>query len=145
MDGSVSPVISVTVPQTEEKTQISLTAKSNRRRPRLHVSRRAAIALGLVAIVVAAVVAVAVSGAFGGGSGTSGGGTADNGFATSLATVTRRSLSSQTQVSATLGYADPSTVVVPAGTTPQDLAQAQQSAARRPGATADGAGDAGDR
>ncbi len=43
--------------------------------------------------------------------------------------MTRRTLSSQTQVSATLGYADQSTVVVPAGTMPQDLAQAEQAAA----------------
>jgi len=39
----------------------------------------------------------------------------------------RRSLSSQTQVSATLGYADPSTIVAPAGTAPSAVQQAQQS------------------
>src|SRR5260221_3436922 len=113
--------------QTEEKTLISPAPDGGRRRVR--VSRRAAIGLGAVAIVVAAVVAVVASGPFGGGNAPSGGGTVDNGLATSLATVMRRSLSSQTQVSATLGYADPSTVMLPSGTMPQDLAQAQQAAA----------------
>jgi multidrug resistance efflux pump len=72
---------------------------------------------------------VFAGGAFGGGggSGGSGGGAVDNSSATSLATITRRSLSSQTQVSATLGYADPSTIVAPAGTAPSDLSQAKQA------------------
>src|SRR5919109_4018061 len=72
------------------------------RRWRLGWRRRwllAAIALLLVA---AAAVAVAVTDPFSGGSG---GGVSDNGSATSLATVERRSLSSQTQVDGTLGYA----------------------------------------
>ena len=68
------------------------------------------------------------SGAFGGGNATAGAGQTDNAFSTSLATVTRRSLTSQTQVSATLGYAAATSVVVPAGTTPQVLAQATQAA-----------------
>ena len=72
---------------------------------------------------------VLASGVFGGGTASSGGRTPDHGFATSLATVMRRSLSSQMQVSATLGYAHPSTVVVPAGTLPQDLAQERQAVA----------------
>jgi multidrug resistance efflux pump len=84
--------------------------------------------LGVGAAVVVAVVAVFAGGAFGGGgSGGSGGGAVDNSSATSLATITRRSLSSQTQVSATLGYADPSTIVAPAGTAPSDLSQAKQA------------------
>src|ERR671935_756527 len=72
------------------------------RRWRLRWRRRwlfAAIALLLVA---AAAVAVAVTDPFAGGSG---GGVSDNGSATSLATVERRSLSSQTQMDGTLGYA----------------------------------------
>ena len=119
----------VDLSQTDEKTLISLAPEGGRRRSRMQVSRRAAIVLGAVALVVAAVVVVVASGAFGGGNAPSGGETVDNGLATSLATVSRRSLSSQTQVSATLGYADPSTVVVPSGTMPQDLGQAQQAAA----------------
>ena len=95
----------------------------------MRVSRRAPIVLGAGTLVAAAVVVVVATGAFGGGNAPSGGGTADNPFATSLATVRRRSLSSQTQVSATLGFADPSTVVMPSGTMPQDLAQTQQAAA----------------
>ncbi len=56
-----------------------------------------------VALVLIAAGAVAlVSGAFGSGDGSGPGG---NGLATSLATVTRRSLSEQTQFNGTLGYA----------------------------------------
>jgi hypothetical protein len=52
---------------------------------------------------------------------------ADNGSATSLATVRRQSLSAETQVSGTLGYADSSSVVLPAGTAPASVLQAQQA------------------
>ncbi len=79
------------------------------RRPsasRVRWPRRMLIALGLGAAVVAVIVGVVATGALGGGGGTSGGGTADNAFPTSLAVVARRSLFQQTQVSATLGYAD---------------------------------------
>jgi hypothetical protein len=79
------------------------------------------------AVVAAVVISILVSGVFG-SSGQPTGGSVDNPYPTSLQTVTRRSLSSQTQVSATLGYADPSTVVVPSGTAPSNLQQAQQSA-----------------
>ena len=82
------------------------------------------------------------SGAFGGGNATAGAGQADNAFPTSLATVTRRSLTSQTQVSATLGYAAPTSVVVPAGTTPQELAQATAGGEHGADAAANGAGRA---
>ena len=51
----------------------------------------------------------------------------DNGSATSLATVHRQSLSAETQVSGTLGYADSSSVVLPAGTAPASVLQAQQA------------------
>ncbi len=92
------------------------------------MSRRALVGLAAIVIVGAAVAIAYASGAFGGGTATAGGAQADNAFSTSLATVTRRSLTSQTQVSATLGYAAPASVVVPAGTTPQELAQATQAA-----------------
>jgi multidrug efflux pump subunit AcrA (membrane-fusion protein) len=95
---------------------------------RMRLSRPALIALTVCGIVVLAIVIAYVSGAFGGSNATSGSGSADNAFPTSLQTVTRRSLTQQTQVSATLGYAAPATIVVPAGTTPQDLAQADQAA-----------------
>jgi peptidoglycan hydrolase-like protein with peptidoglycan-binding domain len=92
------------------------------------VKRRTLIGLGAIVIVVAALAIAYASGAFGGGNAAAGEGQADNAFPTSLATVTRRSLTSQTQVSATLGYAAPASVVVPAGTTPQELEQATQAA-----------------
>jgi hypothetical protein len=95
---------------------------------RRRLSRRTLIGLGTVAVVVAAVGIAYANGAFGNGSGTSGGGSADNAFPTSLASVTRRSLNQETQVSATLGYATASSIVAPAGTTVQDLAQAKQAA-----------------
>jgi hypothetical protein len=94
---------------------------------RLASSRRRLLA-GLAVLLVAAGVVVAVTNPFGGGARSSGG-VSGNGAATSLANVVRRSLSSQTQVSGTLGYAGSSTVNVPAGTAPSDLRQAQQTAA----------------
>jgi peptidoglycan hydrolase-like protein with peptidoglycan-binding domain len=63
------------------------------------------------------------------GSGTPGSTSLDNGAPTSLATVEQRSLSSQTQVDATLGYADSSTISEPAGTPPATVMQAEQTAA----------------
>ena len=56
-------------------------------------------------------------------------GAADNATATSLQTVTRRSLTSQTQVDGTLGYAGSSTVSLPAGTAPASIRQAEQTLA----------------
>jgi hypothetical protein len=50
----------------------------------------------------------------------------DNGAPTGLVTVLRRSLTSQTPVSGTLGYAGSWTVAVPAGTSATDLQQAEQ-------------------
>ena len=61
-----------------------------------------------------------------GGSGKSGTRSADNAFPTGVARVMRQQLSSQTQVSATLGYAGPSSIVVPAGTAPTSVQQSQQ-------------------
>src|SRR5581483_3679051 len=51
----------------------------------------------------------------------------DNGSATSLATVKRQPISSQTLVSATLGYADTATIVASGGTSTSAIQQAQQS------------------
>jgi hypothetical protein len=56
-------------------------------------------------------------------------GASDNATATSLQTVIRRSLTSQTQVDGTLGYADSSTVSLPAGTAPSSILQAEQTLA----------------
>jgi hypothetical protein len=73
-------------------------------------------------------VAVAVANPLGGGAG-AGASDPDSGSATSLATVERRSLSSQTLVDGTIGYAGSSTIVVPAGTSRGDLRTAQQALA----------------
>jgi hypothetical protein len=82
---------------------------------------------GLAMLLAAIGVVVAVTGPFVGGD-SSGSGSA-NGSATSLATVTRQSLTSQTQVDGTLGYAGSSSIVVPAGTAQSELRQAEQAAA----------------
>jgi peptidoglycan hydrolase-like protein with peptidoglycan-binding domain len=86
--------------------------------------RRVLAGVGLA--LVAAVVVLIVTDPFG-GSTKPGGGVGDNATAMSLATVARRSLSSQTQVSGTLGYAGSSSIRVPSGTAPSAVSQAQQS------------------
>jgi Putative peptidoglycan binding domain len=88
------------------------------------MSRRMLLALAAGAIVVVTAVLV-LTDPF--GAGKAGAGVVDNSFPTGIASVTRQSLSSQTQVSATLGYADPSSIVVPAGTAPSAVVQAQQA------------------
>jgi hypothetical protein len=94
---------------------------------RARLSRRRLLAvLGLIVLVaIGAVVAIDPFSALGASAAD-----ADNGTATSLATVTRQSLSSQTQVSATLGYAAASSIVMPAGTAGSGVLQAQQSVAQ---------------
>lgn len=88
---------------------------------------RPRVLLGAAVLVLALVaVVIALAGPFDDNS-ASGSSGSDNGFPTSTTTVTRRSLSSQTQVSATLGYADSSTIVVPSGTAPSAVQQAQQA------------------
>ncbi len=85
--------------------------------------RRTLAIVGLVLVV--AVVVVIVTDPFG-GPGKSTGGVVDNATATSLATVRSRSLSSQTQVSGTLGYAGSSSIRVASGTAPTAVQQAGQ-------------------
>ena len=94
---------------------------------RSRVVRRRALAGAGVAVVAIAVVVIVLVNPFGGPS--SPAQSLDNGSPTSLTTVVRRDLSSQTQVSATLGYADPGTIAVPAGMAPASVQQAQQTAA----------------
>jgi hypothetical protein len=95
-----------------------------RRRLRLP-GRRLAVTLALLLAAGAAVIAVVL--AIGGGGGATGAGT-DGVPTTSLATVRQQSISAQTQVDGTLGYTGSTTVVLPAGTPPSTLRQAQQSA-----------------
>ena len=85
--------------------------------------RRTLAILGLAAVV--AVVVVIATHLFG-APGKSTGGVVDNATATSLAKVTYRSLSAQTQVSGTLGYAGSSSIRVPSGTAPSAVQQAGQ-------------------
>ena len=54
-------------------------------------------------------------------------GVAENADATGIYTVARQDLSSQTQVSATLGYAGSYTIAAPSGASAQEVAQAQQT------------------
>jgi Putative peptidoglycan binding domain/HlyD family secretion protein len=91
-------------------------------RPR-RPGRRLLAALALLFL--ASGVVVAVTNPLGGG-GSAGGASAS---ATSLAKVVRQSLSSQTQVDGTLGYAGSSSIAAPAGTAQKDLLQAEQTAA----------------
>jgi hypothetical protein len=74
--------------------------------------RRWVAAVVVVVLVAAGIGAAAAAGAFGRRGG-AGAGTASGGYKTSTAVVTRRSLTSQTQVDATLGDAGSYTVVVP--------------------------------
>jgi hypothetical protein len=87
-------------------------------------ARRRVLA-GVVLALVVAVVAVIATDPFGGG-GKSTGGVADNASAISLTAVKRQSLSQQTQVSGTLGYAGSSSIRVPSGTAPSAVQQAGQ-------------------
>jgi Putative peptidoglycan binding domain len=77
--------------------------------------RRRRVLAGGAAVVVAAGVAVAVTGPFG-GTGHAGGGAAASGYPTSVSTIARELLRSQTSVSATLGYAGSYTVTGHGGT-----------------------------
>jgi peptidoglycan hydrolase-like protein with peptidoglycan-binding domain len=88
--------------------------------------RRWLVAVAL--LLVAGGVAVALAEPFAGSS-PAATGAADNATATALQTITRRSLTSQTQVDGTLGYADSSTVSLPAGTAPSSIRQAEQTLA----------------
>jgi hypothetical protein len=85
------------------------------------------LVVGLLALLaVGAVVAIVALDPFGSSTPASAG-TIDNGYPTALTRVERRSLTSQTQVTATLGYADPATISVPGGTAPAAVTQAQQA------------------
>jgi Putative peptidoglycan binding domain len=115
--------------------------------PRPRISRRAwtRIVVVLAVLVAAAAAIVVVVNPFGS---PSGGAAAefDNGAPTGTTRISRRDLSSQTLVSATLGYADAGTIVQPSGTSPSALQQAEQAvtaaASTLGGANATAAADA---
>jgi len=89
------------------------------------LARRRALAGGAVVVVAIVAALVVVVDPFGSSAPAA---SVDNGSPTATATIAREDLTQQTQVSATLGYADPSVVSVPAGTAPSSLQQAQQAA-----------------
>jgi hypothetical protein len=93
----------------------------------VRLDRRRVLVLGGVLAVVVIAVALLVVNPFG-GSPASGSGL-DNGSGTTTQRIAQQDLTSQTQVSATLGYADPSSIAVPSGTAPSSLQQAQQTVA----------------
>jgi len=111
------------VPQAGEEAGSS--GEQSRIAPPAGRARRRVLA-GTGLVLVAAVVVLIATDPFG-GSTKPGAGVGDNATATSLATVRSRSLSSQTQVSGTLGYAGSSSIRVPSGTAPSAVSQAQQS------------------
>src|ERR1700678_2985855 len=84
------------------------------------------IALAAVVLIVAAGVWVATADPFA-SKAANANGVSDNPYPTSVTTVARQSISSQTEVSATLTYAGATEVVLPAGTAPSDLVQAQDA------------------
>jgi multidrug efflux pump subunit AcrA (membrane-fusion protein) len=79
-----------------------------------------------VVALVAAGVVVAIAKPFT-SNGSSNPGVAENTDATGIYTVSRQDLSSQTEVSATLGYADSYSIVAPSGASAQAVAQGQQT------------------
>jgi Putative peptidoglycan binding domain len=115
----------VSVTRTSSAKSALARGLARRLRPR-RPGRRLLAALALLLALVGVVVALRNPFANGGSSGSGG---YANGSGTSLATVMRQSLSSQTQVDGTLGYAGSSSIVVPAGTAQADLRQAAQTAA----------------
>jgi len=92
------------------------------------VTRRRAVVAAAIAVAALVAVALVVADPFGDTSASNAAGI-DNGSPTSTTTVKRSDLSSQTQVSATLGYADATVISVPAGTPPSNVQQAQQTSA----------------
>ena len=99
------------------------------RRPRLAHwlgSRRRRAVAGALCLLVVGVIALGITDPF--SSPGSPSGVADNAYPTGTATVTEQTLSSQTEVSATLGFAGSYTVSIPNGTSVQALTQARTSA-----------------
>jgi peptidoglycan hydrolase-like protein with peptidoglycan-binding domain len=94
---------------------------------RLHLDRRRALVAAGVAVTAVVALVLVLANPFGGGGPAAA--STDNGTPTTLYTVRRQDLSEQTQVSATLGYADPSTVALTSGTAPANVQQAQDAAA----------------
>jgi peptidoglycan hydrolase-like protein with peptidoglycan-binding domain len=101
---------------------------------RSHFDRRRALIAAGAGIVIAVAIALVIANPFGGGPAKA---SLDNGSPTALQTVRRQDLSEQTQVSATLGYAGPSTIAVAPGVAPADVQQSQDAAATAEATLAD--------
>jgi hypothetical protein len=95
-----------TTPATSERGEF---VESGGGLPPRRRRRRRWVIVAVVLGLLAADAVVVVRGVFDGDGGSSG--SSDNGSATSLATITRRSLSQQTQINGTLGYAGSYTVL----------------------------------
>src|SRR5581483_11885867 len=92
-----------------------------------HVTRhRTFVVLGVAGGVVALVVVLFASGVF--SSNAPAAASSDNAYPTARAKVERTTLTAQTQVDATLGYGDSSTIAAAAGTAPSAVTQARQAA-----------------
>jgi hypothetical protein len=91
---------------------------------RVGVSKRTWLILALVVGAAIVVVALIESGVF--SSSTPAAGVSDNPYPTSAARIRKGTLTSQTEVSATLGYAGTATIEMPSGTAPSELTTAQQ-------------------
>jgi peptidoglycan hydrolase-like protein with peptidoglycan-binding domain len=92
---------------------------------RLRRGRWAAVTA--IAVIVLAVLLIVLEPFHGAGKASAG--VTDNSTPTSLTTVKRQSLSSQTQVAGTLGYAGSAKILVPSGNAPAALAQSEQQVA----------------
>jgi hypothetical protein len=111
---------------------------------RVFSPRRRLVVGGLV-VAALAIAAVLATDPFSGGGPARASSSIDHGSPTSTSHVERTSLSSQTQVSGTLGYAGSWTISLPAGTSPDAVAQAAQAvASARPQLSSAEIGERGD-
>ncbi len=127
MSGEATSVAQPPAEGAEEAIQSGVSGERSRIGPPAGRTRRRVLAVVALVLVVAVVLLIATD-PFG-GPGKSTAGVADNASATSLTMVKRQSLSQQTQVSGTLGYAGSSSIRVPSGTAPSAVQQASQQVA----------------
>jgi hypothetical protein len=112
--------VSTGAPTAAPRTPLASPPELARRR-----GRRVLAALVLLIVAAGVVLVAVVVNPFSGGN--SSGGMSDNEYPTSTARVVRESISQQTQVSATLGYAGSVAIRLAAGNSPSAVAQARQA------------------
>jgi multidrug efflux pump subunit AcrA (membrane-fusion protein) len=105
----------------EATAELAAPAETGRR----HFGRRRKVLTAIVMVALAAVATTVLTDPYGGTKRSNS--RADNAARTSLASVTQRNLSAETNVNATLGYAGAPSVAAPTGTSAQALKQAQQA------------------